>query len=198
MKKAPNHLMCFARPGFLLAVLACSAPFVGCGDPNGVAPQIDIDAARQRLVLHEEPDGAMTVLGLRDQEGGFSEGKVVLVGQIGGMPNPFPETDAAFPWREGEASFFLVDPSTVAEFAGHEHADGEDHADCAFCKHRAESSAGSVAAVSFNGQNGKPLPVGAQELFDIKAKDIVVVTGTAKRIGGGLLVVDAEGLYVRR
>ncbi|TWT73706.1 hypothetical protein Pla123a_35990 [Posidoniimonas polymericola] len=170
---------------------------LGC-TPVEPAAQIDVDAARQELVLTEEPADPQTALDLSEREGGFDEGDVVLVGQVGGMPNPWGDAESEFPWRAGEASFFIVDPSTVAEFSGHEHDATEDHSDCVFCQKRAADSVHSVAAVTFNGPDGKPLPVDARKLFQIDADDIVVVKGFAKRIGGDLLVVDAKGLYVRR
>lgn len=184
-----------AAPGTLAACLLTFA--VGC-QPGEPAAQIDVAAARQELVLAEEPADPQTALDLSEREGGFSEGEVVLVGQVGGMPNPWGDAEAEFPWRAGEASFFIVDPSTVADFSGHEHEEGEDHSDCVFCQNRAANSVHSVAAVTFNGADGKPLPVDARQLFEINADDIVVVKGFAKRIGGDLLVVDAKGLYVRR
>lgn len=194
----PMQSRCHRR--LFAPVVACTLAtvlVVGCG-PDEPESSVDVGAARETLMLSEEPADVQTALDLREQEGGFSEGEVVLVGQVGGMPNPWGDAESGFPWREGEASFFVVDPSTVAEFSGHEHEAGEDHSDCVFCQKRAADSVHAVAAVSFNGPDGKPLPVDARKLFDIKANDIVVVKGFAKRINGELLVLDADGLYVRR
>lgn len=188
--------MSFLRASTLVSLLTLLIG-AGCTPPAENTASVDLGATRTKYVLSAEPAEPLTVLDLREQEGGFSEGQVVLVGQIGGMPSPWNEQDnePAFPWREGEASFFLVDPSTVGEFGEHEHADGEP---CPFCLKRAADSADSVAAVTFNGPDGKPLPVGAQQLFDLKENDMVVVKGVAKQLGGGLIVVNADGIYVRR
>ena len=54
-----------------------------------------------------------------------------------------------------------------------------------------------LAMVRFFGENGKVLPVEVKQLFEVSELDTVVVKGTA-RIEGGMMVVDADGLYVRR
>ncbi|MCA9241961.1 MAG: hypothetical protein KDA37_17240 [Planctomycetales bacterium] len=156
-----------------------------------------MDEARQKFVLAEEPADVQTVLDLIDRPEGFESGPVTLVGKVGGMPNPWTDQEPAFPWKEGQASFFLVDPATAASFADHEHAAGEDHSDCIFCQQRAKQSASSIAAVTFNDPVGHPYPLRADKLLGVAENDVVVVTGEAKKLGD-LLVVNATGIYVRK
>ncbi|MCA9230503.1 MAG: hypothetical protein KDA57_07620 [Planctomycetales bacterium] len=122
---------------------------------------------------------------------------VVLVGQIGGLTNPWQETQPDFPFARNEASFFLSDPQSVAENeeSGHVHADGEE---CAFCAAHAADRSSMLAMVRFLDEKGNVLPMDARQLFDVKEKDTVVVRGTARVIEGGMMVVEADGLYIRR
>jgi hypothetical protein len=121
--------------------------------------------------------------------------EVVLVGTVGGVANPSAQSYPEFPFAKNQALFFLADPEAAAEFEehAHHHEPGEV---CAFCAAHAPEAL--VAAVQFKGENGKPLPVDVRELFDLKDKDTVVVRGTARIAPGGMLTVDATGLYPRR
>ncbi|MCH2113960.1 MAG: hypothetical protein MK171_03470 [Pirellulales bacterium] len=123
--------------------------------------------------------------------------EVVLVGQIGGLANPWEGTQAAFPFAKNEAKFFLADPGAVAsaETTGHSHAPGEE---CAFCAAHAKDNAEMLAIVRFIDEKGTVLPIDAHKLFDVNEKDTVVVQGAARIAVGGELVVDATGIYVRR
>jgi hypothetical protein len=122
---------------------------------------------------------------------------VVLVGAVGGVANPSQQSHPEFPFAQGKAVFFLADPEAVAlvEEHVHQHAPGEE---CSFCAAHAGDSAHMLAVVKFADEQGKPLPIDARELFDLKEKDTVVVRGKAKIDPSGMLTVDATGLYVRR
>jgi hypothetical protein len=189
----------------------------GCQRTNGDPVDPAVLAHRAKLLLMSEPPGAVSVLTLRDAlaknqpsetssggAGSTQENKVaaaediVVVGVVGGMPNPWEQNEPNFPWRSGEATFFLVDSATVAKFGDHEHSAGESHSDCPFCARRAAQSVDSIAVVSFVNGSGEPLPFDAQALLDIAQNDTVVVRGTARIVGGSLLVIDATGVYVRR
>lgn len=126
-----------------------------------------------------------------------AEMDVVLVGTVGGVPNPTTQSHPDFPFAQGEAMFFLADPEAAEEFAehGHQHAPGEE---CAFCAAHAADSAELLAVVQFHDEKGKLLLVDARDLFDLKEKETVVVRGKAKIVPGGMMVVEATGLYVRR
>jgi hypothetical protein len=125
----------------------------------------------------------------------LTELEVVLVGVVGGVPNPSEQSHPDFPFVENQAMFFLADPEAVAEMEehSHQHAPGEV---CAFCAAHAPDTL--LAVVQFQGKNGKPLPVDARELFDLKEKETVVVRGTARLAPGGMMTVEATGLYARR
>jgi hypothetical protein len=122
---------------------------------------------------------------------------VVLVGTVGGVANPSAQAQPDFPFAKDQALFFLSDPEAAAEFAehGHHHAPGEE---CAFCAAHAADAAALLAVVQFNDENGKVLSVDARDLFDLKEQETVVVRGKARIVPGGMLAVDATGLYIRR
>ena len=122
---------------------------------------------------------------------------VVLVGSVGGVPNPSAEATPDFPFAKGKAIFFLVDPEVAAEAEehAHTHAEGEE---CAFCAAHAADAAHAIAVVQFADEKGKPLAVDARDLFELKEKETVVVKGKAKAAANGMITVDATGLYVRR
>jgi hypothetical protein len=122
---------------------------------------------------------------------------VVLVGVVGGIPNPSEQSLPEFPFAKGKAMFFLSDPEAVAELEehGHQHAPGEE---CAFCAANAAEASALIAGVTITDEHGKLLPVDARELFDLKDKDVVVVRGKAHADAHGTITVAADGVYVRR
>ncbi len=123
--------------------------------------------------------------------------EVVMLGNIGGLANPWAESHRDYPFKKTEAIFFLADPEAFIENeeAGHKHAPGEE---CAFCAAHAADKADLLAIVRFVDEKGEVLQTDARELFDVKEHDMVVVSGEARITDGGILVVDARGLYVRR
>lgn len=182
---------------YLLPIAAITLLWVsGCTTESGPDPAV-IANHQSRLVLAEEPADATTVLDLREQEGGFTEGEVVLVGRIGGLPNPWKESEPEFPWKKDEATLFLVDPATAAEFADHATEDDDHHENCPFCARAAENATGSIAAVTFTDEQGQPIAVGAKQLFDVNENDLVVIRGKSKMLPGDLVMVMADGIYVR-
>jgi hypothetical protein len=199
---------------YLLTLLA--SMLAGCAEgPVKADPKV-VGELRERLELASEPADPVTPLDWRERmtaaeadpndESADSPatpvsgegGGVVLVGQVGGMPNPWGKAEPNFPWKAGQATFFLVDPSVAAEFADHQHAEGEDHADCPFCAREATAKADGVAAVNVLGPDGKPVAIDARELLGLKEGDVVVVRGAASMLGGELLVLDADGVFIRR
>ena len=122
---------------------------------------------------------------------------VVLVGQVGGLANPWKETQPDFPFTKNKAVFFLADPIAVVENeeSGHNHAPGEE---CAFCEANAADQSNMLAMVRFLDEKGDVLPMDVRKLFDVKVTDTIVIRGAAQVVEGGMLVVDATGLYIRR
>lgn len=179
-----------------LALLLASLAAPGCGPSAGVDPA-RLAEARASWLLSEEPAGSTTPLELRAGGAELPTTPVALVGRVGGMPNPWPETETDFPWRANQATLFLVDPTTAEEFAAHAAEVGPDHKDCPFCARRVTETVDGVACVTFPDASGKPAPIGARELFDLNEGDLVVVRGRATLVAGNLLVVEADGLYRR-
>ena len=157
-------------------------------DHSGETPEEHAAHAHEDETAHDNAEPKTPVL---------SEMDVVLVGAVGGVANPSPQSHPEFPFARRQALFFLADPEAAAEYEehAHQHAPGEE---CAFCSAHAGEAAHLVAVVQFNDKAGKPLPVDARELFDLKEKETVVVRGKAKMTPTGMLTVEADGLYVRR
>ncbi len=202
-----------------LAVGALSvAALTGCGQSRAsIDPEL-LAKHRADFTLAEEPDGAQVVPEVRDAllETGDEHDhadhddhdhdheviqatdpiEVVLVGQIGGLSNPWKETQPDFPFARNQAAFFLADPQAVVENeeSGHSHAPGEE---CAFCEAHATDRSAMLAMVRFLDKNGKVLQADVRQLFDVKENDTVVIQGTARVLEGGMMVVDATGLYIR-
>lgn len=198
------------------------ALLVGCAEGPVKPDPAVIEATRARFVLEVEPgDRQLTPLDWRDEQAGEGpvevlttvedgqgdnaesaepSNRVVLVGRVGGMPSPFvADTEPDFPWKKGQATFFLVDPATADEFSSHSAEEGDDHAaDCPFCAREAASQSNAVAVVSFPSEDdpSKPVAIDARDLFGIKQGDVVVVRGKAELVGD-VLVVTADGLFRR-
>lgn len=192
----------------LLAVFCLLA--TGCADgPTKTDPAI-LNSLREVLVMDAEPEGAITPLDWRDEieaaeasdPPATAHNQIVLVGKVGGMPNPWPEQYPKFPWVRDESTFFLVDPSTVAEFEAHAGGSAEEAeahaADCPFCAREAANQSKAVAAISFVDEKGEPNKIDIRELFGLAKGDVVVVKGTASMLGDDLLVVQANGLFRRK
>ncbi len=181
---------------FLFLSLIATVLLTGCAKGPVKADPAVVAELRAKLLLTEEPAGAVTLLDWRASE--QEAETITLVGQIGGMPNPWGETAPDFPWRAREATFFVVDPATVTEFADHIGEDADAHvADCSFCARKVTEKASSIAAVSFLGSDGEALSIDARELLGVKVGDVVVVRGRPKPIGEDLLVIEADGLFIR-
>jgi len=162
----------------------------------------EIAAHQARLQLAEVSEDAQQVLALQKQlvaakrQAGTSDAReVVVVGQIGGMPNVWPETHPDFPWYKGQASFFLVDSKIASQFASHAKAHGGNH-NCSFCQGLARKNAHAIAVVNLVDEDGKTLRIDTRELLDLKENQQIAERGKAKLLGGRLLVIDADGIHV--
>jgi hypothetical protein len=120
---------------------------------------------------------------------------VAVTGQIGGMPNVWADTHPNFPWYAGQASFFLVDKKIAAQFAAHAKQHGGNH-NCAFCRSLAAKNAHAAAVVNLIDEHGEIVRIDSRELLGLKEHQTVTVRGTAKLLGGKLLVIDATGIHV--
>ena len=122
---------------------------------------------------------------------------VVLIGQVGGVPNPFEETQPDFPWNSNEATFYIVDQDVASKLQAHLAEQGPDHQDCPFCARAIKKSVDSMAAVSVRDKSGKPIRIAANDLLELDEDNVVVVQGNASLLAGNMLVIDAEKIYVK-
>jgi hypothetical protein len=115
---------------------------------------------------------------------------IVVVGKISKEAGKGGAEASDFPWEQGEAAFVMVDPAAEGGEAEHVHKDGEE---CPFC---AKKAIEAQCIVQF-ADAGSTIKADARELFDLKIDDIVIIRGDAA-LQGGVLMIDADGIYVRR
>jgi hypothetical protein len=181
----------------VVSVLALAGLAVAAGS-------VDRAAERTRLQLPQSPENAQHVLAVQKQLAASKNNpnaaktvEVVVMGQIGGMPNVWTDTHPDFPWYAGQSSFFLVDQKIAAQFATHAKKHGGNHS-CAFCQSLAAKNAHAAAVVNLVDEQGEILRIDSRELLGLKENQTVVVRGTAKLLGGRMLVIDATGIHVPR
>ena len=164
--------------GWLVVAWSCAPP--------PVAAVADAAAARQALVLTEEPAGALPLAAAREQLG-IEPRAVVVAGRIGGK--------GVEPFLEGKASFSLLEVPAADDHAA---KPGHDADNCQFCKKRQANA--TMAAVQFLGPDGKPIPVDARTLFGVQKGQDVVIRGTGvfdTKLGVPIIQVTADGIFVR-
>lgn len=150
-----------------------------------MAAELDVAAAREKLVLAEEPAGALPLAEAKARLG-LDPRPVVVVGRIGAK--------GIDPFLEGKASFSLI------EIPADDHAakPGHDPDDCPFCKKRQANA--TMAAVQFLGPDGKPIPIDARGLFGVEKGRDVVIRGTGvfdAKLGVPIIQLTADGIFVR-
>lgn len=198
-------------------VLICTtlalATCVGCqpsNDASVVVPPEQLDVYRSKFVASEEPDSSLGVIELRESFPTETEpetpsdpdpadetapatpvdhSQIVVVGKVGGKC-PQEVDSADFPIVQDEAVFYIVDPAFEID-ATHDH--GDDH-DCHFCKQQAVEA---QAIVRILGDDGQPLPVCAEALFELEPESIVVVSGAAE-VQLDTLVITADKVFIRK
>lgn len=146
---------------------------------------VDVAEVRGRLVLAEEPAGAVSLAAAKTKLTTKPQ-PVVIAGRIGAK--------GADPFLPGKASFSLLEIPTD----NHAAQPGHNPDECPFCKKRAANS--PIAAIRFLGPDGKEIPVDARELLGVKAGQDVVVRGTAvfdPKLQVQILQVTADGIHVR-
>lgn len=169
------------------------------------AGSVDVKNQRNRLVIGEVPKAADQVLTIQKamvaeaaKPNALRTREVVITGQIGGMPNLWPEQHPVFPWYEKQASLFLVDSKIAAQFAAHSKNHGGNHHNCAFCQALAAKNAHAIAVVNFVDEKGDIIRVDSRELLGLKENQTITVRGKARLLGGSMLVIDADGVYSSR
>jgi len=155
---------------------------------SGASFAIGLDPAvvRQRLVMPAEPADALTPTAAKQKLGPTPQ-PVVIAGRIGarGME----------PFLDGKASFVLV------EIPADDHArkPGHDSDNCPFCKKKNANA--PMVAVQFLGEDGKPIPLDARNLFGLDKGADVVVRGTGvfdAKLAIPIIQLTADGLHVRQ
>jgi hypothetical protein len=185
--------------GAVAAIAAASARF------GLAAGSVDVKSQRSRLMIGEEPKNAEQVLAVQKamvadaaKPNAPQKRDVVISGQIGGMPNLWPDQHPKFPWYEKQASLFLVDSKIAAQFAAHAKSHGGNHHNCAFCQALAAKNAHAIAVVNFVDEKGDIIRVNSSELLGLKENQTITIRGKARLLGGSMLVVDADGVFTRR
>ncbi|MEX2170255.1 MAG: hypothetical protein WD851_13160 [Pirellulales bacterium] len=201
MSPTPLFLPASRRSAFAIGAFSALCT-LGCNPPG---PRIDpamLASYREQFQSSTELAAPVTVAEVRatleKAEDPAATTPVVLIGQVGGVPNPLEETQPDFPWQTGEATFFLVDQEVASKLAAHLESQGPDHQDCPFCARAIAKSVDSMAAISFRGKDGKPVRIGAQTLFQLEPNDVVVVEGDATLLAGKMLAVDARRIHVKQ
>jgi hypothetical protein len=171
----------------LLAVVFSILSAIGCGSDSSAnvnhALPASVSVDRAKYLLAEEPDGAVGVIEAR--EAAADGQSIVVVGKIGGAPNP---------WIEGRAAFVLLDASKTVVADGAECCDGEICMDDCCAADRAACT----TLVKVVDDSGKVLAVDARQLLEATGDELVVVRGKVSKDAEGNFVVLADGVHVRR
>lgn len=168
-------------PAALMSML-CAAALAGCTEKAQVLDPA-LAAQRSKLVLAEEPSGAVSIAEARkDLE---QPKEVVLIGRVG--------AGGATPWEQGKTAFLISDVGAAVDSHDHD-SPGHDAENCPFCKRRKKAS---MAMVQFLDKDGQVLTIDARELLGVKENQVVVVRGLARVNELDMLVVSADGIHLR-
>ncbi|QDT35396.1 hypothetical protein [Thalassoglobus polymorphus] len=166
---------------FLFPLLAILVVASGCGEQVPA----EVLAIRSRLLLDEEPTGAITIEQAREQVA-ESPGEMVLIVRVGNRN--------ITTWSsKDEATFFVSEG-----FPDSDYNIGPDHdpSTCPFCKWKWKEE-DSLAIIKVVDASGNVVPYSAEQIFDFKPEDFVVVTGSGELDEVGTLNVQLDGLYKR-
>lgn len=170
---------------FVRPVVMAAAVMLASGAVVSLA-EIDVAAVRGRVLLAEEPAGAMSIADAKAKLGPTPQ-PVVVAGRIGGKgTSPFGKNEATFSMLEIPADDHAAKPGHKAD-------------DCPFCKKRTANS--PIAAVSFAGADGAVIAVDAQKLLGVAEGQDVVVRGQGffdPKLGIPLIQINADGLSIRK
>ena len=141
-------------------------------------------AEREKYLLADEPEGVQGIVAVREE---IQEGETyVLFGRVGGIDDP---------WSPGKAAFVIADPVALMEL----DADGHDCKDgCAFCKHKKGHPSKHLAMVRVVDDAGNVVRIDARKLLELDVDDMVVVRGKVSIDKLGNMIVNADGVHVRR
>jgi hypothetical protein len=171
------------RRKFLLSGLSLLAAAAG-GCSSQPIEDSQLAAHRSRLLLAEEPDGAVSVIDAKSAAAANAD--IVILGRIaaGDMS----------PWDKGKAAFLVSD--AAAAFDDHGHGPCQD-GNCLFCKDKT-SVTDTLAIVQCQDDRGEVLPIDARTLLGVEENQLVVVRGRGSVDELGNLIIAAAGIYIRR
>lgn len=165
---------------FLGCLLLSSVAIAGCGSTPALSPEIQ--AARKQYLLDQPPADPVMIADARKLE---AKSPMVVVGKLG--------VAGQTTFEKGQATFAVTDAHP--KVAGHKHGDGQDESDCPFCK---RSQGERFAIVQFVDADGNVLKLDGQTLLGAKEGDEVTIHGTGEVNSLDVLVINADGVYVKR
>lgn len=163
-------------------MVACTlAMLIGCGDADDSAASTNATVeANPMFVLTAEPADAMPVGEARESV--EDQQDVILVGTIGGSPEPFVD---------GLAAFTIVD--TKVPYCADEEGCPTPWDFC--CTQ--DQVKDNIATIKIVDEAGKPVAEDARQLLGVKELSTVIVQGQAARDEAGNLTVAATKVFVR-
>lgn len=165
----------------LVALMLVGALLLAGCSSQSVASQARPSSDGAKFMLATEPADAIGILEYRELETPPQE--IVLWGKIGGGKQV---------WSPSTAEFMLIDPTFEMEAGGHVCTSDN----CPFCKGKDEKDK-AQAIVSLVGSDGKVPSLDVRKLLPLEEGQMIVVRGQAEVNSLGLLVVRAQGVYVR-
>lgn len=162
------------------SLVLAGAMLTGCSTSPALSPEYQ--TARKQYLLDQPPADPVLIADARKQE---PQSTMVIVGKLG------VAGQATF--EKGEATFAITDAHPT--LASHKHGEGQDESDCPFCK---RSQGERLAIVQFVDTDGNVLKLDAETLLGAKEGDEVTIHGTGEVNSLDVLVVNADGVYVKR
>lgn len=143
----------------------------------------EVLAIRERLLLEQEPQGAVTIEQARKQVAENSD--VTLIVKVGNRN--FTNWSA-----ENQTTFYVSEG-----FPGSDYNVGPDHdsSACPFCKSKWKEG-DSFAVVQIVNEMGEVLPHSTESIFDLAPGTTVTVEGHGLVDEAGVLIVRLSGLFV--
>jgi len=145
----------------------------GCGQSSSA----EFDAVRNRLLLDQEPENAVTIEQARQSAAETDE--VTLIVKVGNRNFTT--------WHDTEHAAMFVSEG----FPGSDYnvGPGHDSSTCPFCKWKWKE-VDSMAILQITDESKNVLPISCDQIFDFQEGDEIVITGKP------LLDVEAETLRV--
>lgn len=171
---------------WLLLVLPVACLALGC---YGQSIPPEIMPIRERLLLEQEPQGAMTIEQARKQVADNPDVTMIpdlkLIVKVGNRN--FTN------WSAGNQATFYVSEG----FPGSDYNVGPDHdaSSCPFCKWKWKIE-DSLAVVQVVNEAGDVLPHSAETIFDFAPGRMITIEGDGLVDEYGFLVVRLAGLFV--